>query len=94
MEMSQNDLARAIRVPYSIINDIINKKREITPSLALRLAKFLGVSEDFWMNLQLRWDLYPVKKYEEIELQLIKPFSFQKSHGLHPETCLVGFGMT
>ncbi|RKZ50481.1 MAG: addiction module antidote protein, HigA family [Candidatus Parabeggiatoa sp. nov. 3] len=94
MEISQNDLALAIRVPYSIINEIINKKREITPSIALRLAKFLGVSEDFWMNLQLRWDLYHVKKSEEIELQLIKAFPFQKSHGFHPETCLVGFGMT
>ena len=79
MEMSQDELAFAIRVPSPIINDIINKKRDITPSIALRLAKFLGMSEDFWINLQLRWNLYNVfKKSEEIELQLIQPFRFQK----------------
>ena len=67
MEISQDELAFAIRVPSPIINDIINKKRDITPSIALRLVKFLGMSEDFWINLQLRWNLYNVKKSEEIE---------------------------
>jgi len=83
MEISQNDLAMAIRVPYPIINDMINQKRDITPSIALRLAKFFDVSEDFWINLQLRWDLYHTKKSEEIDLQLIKPFQFQKLPDIH-----------
>jgi addiction module HigA family antidote len=84
MEMSQDNLAIAIRVPYPIINDIINKKRDITPNIALRLAKFFGVSEDFWINLQLRWDLYHAKQSEKVELQLIKPFQFQKLPSVHP----------
>jgi addiction module HigA family antidote len=42
----------------SRVYEIVNGWRGITPSTALRLAKFFGVSPDFWMNLQLRWDLY------------------------------------
>jgi len=53
MGITQKDLADSIHVPYQRINEIINKKRGITPSTVLRLAKFFGVSEDLWMNLQL-----------------------------------------
>ena len=62
--MTQKDLANAIRVSYQSINEIINKKRSIMPGTALRLAKFFGTSEDFWLNLQLRWSLYNAKKKE------------------------------
>jgi addiction module HigA family antidote len=57
MSMTQRELAEGIRVPYQRVNEIVNGKRGITPSTALRLAKFFGNSEGFWMNLQLRWDL-------------------------------------
>ena len=63
-----------IHVPYQRVNEIINKKRGITPSTALRLAKFFGMTEDFWLNLQLRWDLYRAKEIEAEELQLINRF--------------------
>jgi addiction module HigA family antidote len=66
MGLSQRELADAIHVPYQRVNEIINGRRGMTPSTALRLAKFLGVSPDFWMNLQLRWDLCPnVAKVED-----------------------------
>ena len=71
--MTQKDLANAIHVPYQRINEIINKKRGITPSTALRLAKFFGTSEDFWLNLQLRWNLYNAKNKESKILEIIKP---------------------
>ena len=71
--VTQRDLSRGIHVPYQRVNEIVNKKRGITPSTALRLAKFFGVSEDFWVNLQLRWDLYKAKKVESEELKTIKP---------------------
>jgi antitoxin HigA-1 len=58
MSLSQRDLAEGIHVPYQRVNELVNKKRGMTPSTALRLAKFLGTSAGFWMNLQLRWDLY------------------------------------
>jgi len=60
-------------VPYQRINEIINGRRGITPSTALRLAKVFGVSSDFWMNIQLRWDLYFANQYESDALNDIKP---------------------
>ena len=73
MGITQRELANAINVPYQRVNEIINGKRGITPSTALRLAKFFGVSADFWMNIQLRWDLYFAKKFESDVLKNIKP---------------------
>ncbi len=64
MDLSQRDLADAIRVPYQRVIELINKKRGVTPSTALRLAKFFGNSPGFWMNLQLRWDLYQAQQTE------------------------------
>ena len=54
MGITQKELSAAINVPYQRINEIINQKRGITPATALRLAKYFGVSEDFWLNIQLR----------------------------------------
>ena len=83
MGITQRELAEDIHVPYQRINEIINKRRGITPSTALRLGKFFGVSEDFWMNLQLRWDLYKAKLMEAKELKTIKPFRLKEST-VHP----------
>ncbi len=74
MKLTQRELADAIHVPYQRVNDIVNGRRGITPSTALRLAKFFGMSPDFWMNLQLRWDLYFATKDETTILQQIHPF--------------------
>ena len=71
--LSQRDLANGIRVPYQRVNEIVRGRRGITPSTALRLARFLGTSPDFWLNLQLRWDLYYAQKAEASELREI-PF--------------------
>lgn len=76
--LTQRELAKSIHVPYQRVNEIINKKRGITPSTALRLAKFFSMSEDFWMNLQLRWDLYKAKQVEAKELKTIKPYRFHQ----------------
>ena len=55
--LSQNALARAIGVPPRRINEIVLGKRGITADTAIRLAKYFGTSEQFWMNLQTRYDL-------------------------------------
>ena len=78
MGLTQRELADAIHVPYQRINEIINGRRGMTPSTALRLSKFFGVTPDFWMNLQLRWDLYFAKKSESTELKSIKPIANYK----------------
>jgi len=75
MGMTQKELSEGIKVPYQRINEIINGKRGITPSTAL--AKFFGTSEDFWLNLQLRWDLYRAMKKEEDILRHIKPLKLR-----------------
>jgi antitoxin HigA-1 len=73
MGVTQRQLADAIHVPYQRINELVNGRRGITPSTALRLAKFFGMSPDFWMNLQLRWDLYHARQTEVKTLKAIRP---------------------
>jgi len=58
--ISQTELAQAIHVPYQRINELVNQKRGVTPSTALRLSKFFGNSAEFWLNLQQSWELYHV----------------------------------
>jgi len=65
MGITQRELADAIQVPYQRINELVNQKRGVTPSTALRLARFFRMSPDFWLNLQVRWDLYKANKIEE-----------------------------
>ena len=75
MGITQRDLADNIHVPYQRVNEIVNGRRGITPGTALRLAKFFNMSADFWMNLQLRWDLYFAQQDEIKTLEAIHPFS-------------------
>ena len=79
MGITQRELAEKIHVSYQRVNEIINKRRGITPSTALRLAKLFRVSEDFWMNLQLRWDLYKARLNESKELREIRPLKLKQS---------------
>ncbi len=72
MDLSQRDLAEGIHVPYQRVNELVNGRRGITPSTALRLAKFFGMSPDFWMNLQQRWDLYHAHESEADKLKQIR----------------------
>jgi len=73
MGISQRELADEIHVAYQRVNEIVNGRRGITPSTALRLARFFGMSADFWMNLQLRWDLYHAQQAEQDDLKNIRP---------------------
>ena len=57
MEISQNRLARDIGVPPRRINEIVHGKRAVTADTALRLARYFGTSEAFWMGLQADYDL-------------------------------------
>jgi len=73
--MTQVELAQRIRVPYVRVNELVNGKRRVTPSTALRLAKAFGTSPEFWLNGQLALDLYrTVNDKEEIqEVEQIEP---------------------
>ncbi|MEE9339359.1 MAG: HigA family addiction module antitoxin [Methylococcaceae bacterium] len=74
MNITQRELADAIHVPYQRINELINKKRGVTPSTALRLSKFFGVSPDFWLNLQMRSELFKARMQEETDIESIKDY--------------------
>jgi addiction module HigA family antidote len=71
--LTQRELANAIRVPYQRVNELVNRRRGMTPSTALRLAKYFDVSPGYWLNLQTRWDLYHARRQEELELKAIVP---------------------
>ena len=62
MCISQNKIAREIGVPPRRINEIVHGKRSITADTAIRLAKYFGVSEQFWMGLQADYDLEEARK--------------------------------
>ena len=57
MNLSQNKLALGIRVPARRINEIVHGKRRITADTALRLAKYFKMSPQFWLGLQMDYDL-------------------------------------
>jgi len=73
--LTQTDFADRIGVSYVRLNEIINGRRGITPSTALRLAKALGTTPDFWLNSQMVIDLYYVSHDEEElrQLERIEP---------------------
>jgi len=62
MELSQNRLARETGVPPRRINEIVLGKRAITADTALRLARYFGISEGFWMGLQADYDLEETRR--------------------------------
>ena len=57
MEITQYRLAKDISVPARRINEIVHGNRRISADTALRLSKYFGTTERFWMNLQTRYDL-------------------------------------
>lgn len=61
MELSQYRLAKDISVPARRINEIVHGKRSVSPDTALRLSRYFGLSERFWLNLQTRYDLEMAK---------------------------------
>ena len=71
--MTQRDLSTAINVPFQRVNEVVRGRRGVAPSTALRLSRFLGTSPDFWMNLQLRWDLYHAQRAEAEQIESIRP---------------------
>lgn len=60
--ISQNKLARDLKVPPRRVNEIVLFKRSVTPDTALRLARYFGTSERFWLGLQLDFDLEEARR--------------------------------
>tara|TARA_B100000029_G_scaffold158673_1_gene154120 strand:+ start:519 stop:809 length:291 start_codon:yes stop_codon:yes gene_type:complete len=73
MELSQNRIARAIGVPPRRINEIVHGKRSVTADTALRLARYFGTSEQFWMGLQADYDLEEARRRLGPSLDRVEP---------------------
>ncbi len=73
MGISQNALARAVHVPPRRINEIVLGKRDVTADTDLRLARFFGVSEGFFLGLQTDFDLMERRRQIEPDLKSIEP---------------------
>lgn len=71
--VTQRELANAIHVPFQRVNEVVRGRRGVTPSTALRLSRFFGTTPDFWLNMQLRWDLYHAQRAEAPQLDSIRP---------------------
>ena len=73
MSLSQNALARAIHVPPRRINELVLGKRSVTADTDLRLSRYFGVSEGFFLGLQADYDLMARRRQIETELASIEP---------------------
>jgi addiction module HigA family antidote len=79
MGITQRELAKGIGVPYQRVNEIINGRRGVTASTALRLSRYLGMSVEFWLNGQLQWDVWHALRAEQKEIRRIKPVKQRRS---------------
>jgi addiction module HigA family antidote len=72
--ITQHKLAVSIHVPPRRINEIVHGKRGITADTALRLARYFGTSEEFWMNLQSHYELRLAIREQDENIESITPF--------------------
>jgi len=72
LDISQNKLARAMGVPPRRINEIVHGKRAVSADTAIRLARALGTSEQFWMGLQADYDLEEARNAAQNELKKVE----------------------
>ncbi len=79
LNMMQSALAEKLGVSYPRVNELIRGKRGVTPDTALRLEKLFGMDAQFWLNLQLAWDIYHVaqsstaKEIQKIKRLVVQP---------------------
>jgi addiction module HigA family antidote len=73
MGLSANKLARSLHVPAPRINDIVLERRGITADTAVRLARFFDMSEEFWMNLQLQYEVRAARQRLRSAIRKIQP---------------------
>lgn len=73
LDLSAYELAKRLRVPAPRVNDIVLERRGISADTAVRLARFFGTSEQFWLNLQANYEISLVKAEHAAEIDLIEP---------------------
>jgi len=69
--ISQSRFARDVHISYPRANEIVNGKRAITPDTALRIARYLGTSAEYWLNWQSLYDLQQIERKKSVEYDAI-----------------------
>ncbi len=64
LQMTQSKLAQKMKVPYNLVNTLVNGKRAVTIKTAVLLSRVLGTTPEFWLRLQANYDLW---QFEEAE---------------------------
>jgi len=82
MGLTPQELADAIHVKSQRVDEIARCRRAVSTSMALRLARYFGTSAGFWMNLQVRCDLYTTERSEKEALEEIKRMHHVQRHSL------------
>jgi len=84
MKITQNQLAKDINVPANRVSQIIHGKREITADTALRLGKYFGIEPEFWLNLQVHYNMKIARSKvgNEIEKEVKVHFTKTDTHNL------------
>ena len=80
MRMSVYELAKRLRVPPPRVNDIVLERRGVSADTAVRLSRFFGTTEQFWLNLQGAYEVSLVKAEHGDEIELIEPRQARSSH--------------
>src|SRR5256885_16625275 len=80
MRMSVYELAKRLRVPPPRVNDIVLERRGVSADTAVRLSRFFGTTEQFWLNLQGAYEVSLVKAEQGDWIELIKPLQARSSH--------------
>src|SRR5260370_15396343 len=73
--ISSYELAKRLHLPAQRVNDIVLQKRGITADTALRLARYTGTTEQFWMNLQDDWELHQAQRRFSEQIEQVQPRS-------------------
>jgi addiction module HigA family antidote len=82
LKLSQNALAKAIQVPPNRIHAIIQGTRGVTADTDIRLCKFFGLSEGYWLRLQNLYDLMEATRTLTDKIALIQPYIYKDNHQL------------
>jgi len=71
--LSQTTLAKELNTTFRTVNEIVNEKRNISPEMAMKLARYFGTSAEVWLSLQNQYDLYRISARKPGILERIKP---------------------
>lgn len=72
--LTQVEVAESLKTTFRTVNEIVNGKRNVSPDMALRLARFFGTSEELWLNMQDEFDLHKARQKNKKVLSGIKPY--------------------